>query len=200
MFTSRAEYRLLLRHDNADFRLREKGFRTGLVCEREYRKFLRRKELLETELKRIHSLRVSAEEANPLLESLKTTAITEKTPVLQLLKRPEVSYDFLRTLCPPPYEVDKELEKLIETEIKYKGYIKRQMEMVERMKRIEGRTIPPDFKFDRISGLSREVLRKLEEVRPSNVGEASRIPGVTPAAIALVMIALEKKRRERSRQ
>ncbi len=196
MFTSRAEYRLLLRHDNADFRLREKGFRTGLVSEKQYRRFIRRKDILETELKRIYSLRVSAKEANPLLDSLKTTAITEKTPVLQLLKRPEVSYDFLRTLCPPPYEVEKELEKLIETEIKYKGYIKRQIEMVERMKRIEGRTIPPDFKFDRISGLSREVLRKLEEVRPSNIGDASRIPGITPAAIALVMIALEKKRRE----
>jgi len=200
MFTSRAEYRLLLRHDNADFRLSEKGFRIGLLSEEQYRRFIRRKELLETELKRIDSLKVSAEEANPLLDSLGTTAVTEKTPVLQLLKRPGVSYDFIRRLFPPPYKIDKELEKLIETEIKYKGYIKRQMEMVERMKRVEGRTIPPDFKFDRISGLSREVLKKLEEVRPSNVGEASRIPGVTPAAIALVMIALEKNRRESSRQ
>ncbi|NOZ25318.1 MAG: tRNA uridine-5-carboxymethylaminomethyl(34) synthesis enzyme MnmG [Nitrospirae bacterium] len=200
MFTSRAEYRLLLRHDNADFRLSEKGFSIGLLDEERYGRFLRRKELLETELKRIGSLKVRAEEANPLLEALNTAAIAEKTPLLQLLKRPEVSYDFIRRLSPPPYEVDGELEKLIETEIKYKGYIKRQMEMVERMKRIEGRTIPPDFRFDRISGLSTEVLKKLEEVRPANVGEASRIPGVTPAAIALVMIALEKNRREKSRQ
>ncbi len=199
MFTSRAEYRLLLRHDNADLRLGEKGFRVGLLREDDYRRFLRRRDLLETELKRLESLKVSPEEANPILDSLGTAAVTEKTPLMRLLKRPEVTYDFVRRLHPPPYALDGELEKLVETEIKYKGYIKRQMEMVERMKRIEGRTIPPDFKFDRISGLSREVLNKLEEVRPANVGEASRIPGVTPAAIALVMIALEKDRREHSR-
>ncbi len=192
MFTSRAEYRLLLRHDNADFRLREKGFSVGLVSGEDYERFLARKQRFESELRRIEGLRVSVEEVNPLLEALNTSPVTENTPLAQLLKRPEVSYELVRILRPPSRDIDGELEKLVETEIKYKGYIRRQMETVERMKRLEGRAIPPGFRFDRIPGLSREVLGKLEEVRPANVGEASRIPGVTPAAIALVMIALEK--------
>ncbi len=196
MFTSRAEYRLLLRHDNADLRLREKGFRVGLVTEEDYEAFLDRKKTLESELRRLAVTRVGASEVNPLLEALNTSPVAESPSLEQLLKRPGVTYRLVRALAPPPSKVDGEMEKLIETEIKYRGYITRQMETVERLKRLEERSIPGDFRFDQISGLSREVLGKLQEIRPATVGEASRIPGVTPAAVALIMIALEKGKRK----
>ncbi len=193
MFTSRAEYRLLLRHDNTDLRLLAKGYRVGLVDEERYERFLEKKGVLDSELKRLSLQRVGPEEANRMLKSLNTTPIKEHTPLEQLLKRPEVKYTFIRAVSPPPFEVDDELEKVIETEIKYKGYIKRQIEMVERMNRVGNRPIPPDFSFDDIPGLSKEVIGKLTEIRPVNVGQASRIPGVTPAAIALILVALGKR-------
>ncbi len=198
MFTSRAEYRLLLRHDNADLRLRDKGHSVGLVPEAEYEEFLEKKETLEKELQRLEITRVSPKNVNAALEEAGATPIAEHTTLAQLLKRPEITYDFIKNVSPPPYLVNDEVEKLVETEIKYKGYIKRQMDMVEKMKRLEDSPIPKDFPFEKIPGLSREVISKLNEIKPDNLAQASRIPGVTPAAITALMIALKKQSYKKS--
>lgn len=197
MFTSRAEYRLLLRHDNAQFRLTEKGYRVGLVTEDVYEEFLRKKEALEKELNRLSVVKVSPEEANPVLRSIGSSEITEKTTLEQLLKRPEVTYAVVSEISPPDEPLPEELENLILTEVKYKGYIERQLRQVERMKRMEERLIPEDFNYDAVSGLSKEVLTKLKEIRPRSIGQAMRIPGVTPAAVSILLVALERQRRKK---
>ncbi len=195
MFTSRAEYRLLLRHDNAEFRLRDKGYQIGLVGEQEYERFLKKREALEKELRRLDETRLSPEEVNEILLEAGTNPISEKTPLSQLLRRPELDYEFIKKVSPSPYGLTEELEKLVNTEVKYSGYIKKQHEMVKRMKRLEEKKIPEDFNYDTVAGLSREVLSKLKEVKPTSIGQASRIPGVTPAAISLLLIALERQRK-----
>jgi tRNA uridine 5-carboxymethylaminomethyl modification enzyme len=193
MFTSRAEYRLLLRHDNADLRLREKGYRIGLVNEEEYRAFKKKEETLQRELQRLETVRVSPEEINPLLDASKAALVQEHSSLAQLLRRPEINYEIIKVLSPSPYAIDKELEKLVEIEVKYSGYIKRQIDLVEKMKRFENAKIPENFPYERIAGLSKEVISKLQEVRPITIAQASRIPGVTPAAITALMIALKKR-------
>lgn len=193
MFTSRAEYRLLLRHDNADMRLREKGYRIGLVNEKQYRAFRKKKETLQRELQRLETVRVSPEEINPLLDVTKTALVQEHCSLAQLLRRPEINYEIIKVLSPSPYAIDKELEKLVEIEVKYRGYIKRQIDLVEKMKRFENAKIPENFPYERIAGLSKEVISKLQEVRPITIAQATRIPGVTPAAITALMIALKKR-------
>jgi len=197
MFTSRAEYRLLLRDDNAEFRLREKGYKIGLVEEEEYEKFMKKKEIFQKEIKRLHTTNVSPQQVNEILKELNTSEISNNTSLSQLLKRPEIDYKFIRMVSPPPYSLNEELEKLIVTEIKYSGYIKRQKEMIERMKKLQKKRIPKDFDYEKIVGLSKEVLLKLKEIRPESIAQASRIPGITPAAISLLIIAIEREKRKK---
>ena len=194
MFTSRAEYRLLLRHDNADMRLRERGYKIGLVSEEQYRAFRKKKETLELELRRLEKETVAPEKVNPVLESSNTTTVKEHISLVQLLRRPEISYDVIKSISPSPYAVEGAMEKLVEIEVKYSGYIRRQIDLIEKMKRFENTRIPENFPYERIAGLSREVVSKLREVNPVTIAQASRIPGVTPAAITALMIALKKKK------
>jgi len=185
MFTSRAEYRLLLRHDNADLRLMDKGYEIGLLDKAVYHRFLEKKRLIDEELHRLKKTRIKLEG-------------TDKSESLeQLLKRPEITYKFIDEISPPDKPLTPEIKKQVEIQVKYDGYILRQMEMAERLKKVEGRRIPEDFDYITVNGLSKEILGKLQEVMPSNLGQASRIPGVTPAAISLLLVAIERLKRER---
>ncbi|MGA2192595.1 MAG: tRNA uridine-5-carboxymethylaminomethyl(34) synthesis enzyme MnmG [Nitrospirota bacterium] len=180
MFTSRAEYRLLLREDNADLRLTEKGHALGLVDEEAYSRLLRKQADTERELKRLEGSRVTVE--------------GEGVSLKELLKRPEYSYSAVEALCPPEEAVCDAAKEQVELLVKYEGYIKRQAGEVARVKKYDEKTIPDGFDF-LLPGLSREVREKLVKLSPRSVGQAGRIPGVTPAAVAIILVALEKRRR-----
>lgn len=197
MFTSRAEYRLLLRHDNADVRLMPKGKEIGLLREDVYREFIQRRQRVQREIERLDSFSVfPSEELNRRLQQRGTSAITEATRLSKLLRRPEVDYEFIRSISPT--DLPKDIAILVEIEVKYAGYIQKQLEMAERMRKLESRKIPPDFEYQGIPGLSNEVIEKLRQVKPENIGQASRIPGVTPAAVSILLIAVERHCRESS--
>jgi tRNA uridine 5-carboxymethylaminomethyl modification enzyme len=184
MFTSRAEYRLLLRHDNADLRLMDKGYEIGLLDKEVYQRFVEKRSLINEELQRLKKARIKIDE-------------NKSETLEQILKRPEITYKFVDENSPSEKSLSDEIKKQVEIQVKYDGYITRQIEMAERLKKIENRTIPKDFEYTSVNGLSKEILGKLQEVRPANLGQASRIPGVTPAAISLLMVAIEKLKKER---
>jgi tRNA uridine 5-carboxymethylaminomethyl modification enzyme len=184
IFTSRAEYRLLLRHDNADLRLMDKGYDIGLLDKEVYQKFEEKKRLIHEELERIKKTRLKLDENKS--ESLE-----------QLLKRPEITYKFIDESSPSDKALNPEIKRQVEIQVKYNGYIIRQMEMAEKLKKIEGKRIPENFDYVTVNGLSKEVLIKLQEVRPANLGQASRIPGITPTAISLLLVTIEKLKRQR---
>jgi len=188
MFTSRAEYRLLLRHDNADLRLMDKGHEIGLLGEEMYQKFLEKKRLIDEELQRLKKTRIKFDgtDRNESLE--------------QLLKRPELTYEYIEELSPSDKPLTTEMKKQVEIQVKYDGYIRRQMEMAERLKKVEEKRIPEDFNYSSVNGLSKEIQSKLQEIRPANLGQASRIPGVTPAAISLLLVTIERLKRERGQK
>jgi tRNA uridine 5-carboxymethylaminomethyl modification enzyme len=200
MFTSRAEYRLLLRHDNADMRLMDKGHETGLLSDDQYERFLNKRMNVENEKERLKITRPKPDEVNHLLRKVKATEISQPESLFQLLKRPELKYEVVEKSSPPENPLDNDERRAVEIEIKYEGYIKQQRDMVDRMRRLEDRGIPEDFDFSELDGLSKEVLSKLQEVKPVSVGHAFRIPGVTPAAVSLIVVSLEKQRRMRSKR
>lgn len=195
MFTSRAEYRLLLRHDNADMRLMEKGHEIGLIGEYAYERFRAKKAKIEEELKRLRKTRIKPGMVNDALNTLGTSAISEDVTLERLLKRPEVTYETIREHSPSGIELGDEVEKQVEILVKYEGYIARQMENAGKLVRLEEKRIPEVIDYRTIPGISKEILSKLEEVRPVNFGQAGRIQGMTPAALTLIMVAAEKMRR-----
>jgi tRNA uridine 5-carboxymethylaminomethyl modification enzyme len=201
MFTSRAEYRLLLRHDNADLRLMDKGHEVGLLNKDVYERFKEKKRLLSDEIERLKKERIKpSEELNNELSSLGTSTISEDISLDKLLKRPEVRYDFIKRFAPSSPALTAEVAELAEINIKYDGYIQRQIETAEKMKKLEEKKIPSDFDYKPVPGLSREVVEKLMEVRPETIGQAGRIPGITPAAVSLILIAVEKYWKSKSYQ
>jgi tRNA uridine 5-carboxymethylaminomethyl modification enzyme len=199
MFTSRAEYRLLLRHGNADLRLTDTGRRVGLISDEVYAKFQLKQEAIESELVRLEELRPKLTEAvRGRLAKVQIEEITGPCTAAQLLRRQGMSYKTLLEALEVYQLQDIETYEEVELQIKYSGYIKRQLQQIGRFKKLESKSIPVAFDYDGIHGFSREVREKLKHVHPESIGQASRISGVTPAAISLLLVALEKYKGESS--
>ncbi len=193
MFTSRAEYRLVLREDNADLRLRELGHKIGLVRPEVYERFLHKRQFLEKGLERLDRLTVFPNDAtNRLLLRLGTGSLKQTVSGKQLLRRPEFSRECLEQLDPEFAGLPEAVKEELEIQVKYEGYIERELKEIERFQKREQERIKDDFDYDRIPGLSHEVREKLKKVRPASLGQAGRIPGLTPAAISLLQIYLKK--------
>jgi tRNA uridine 5-carboxymethylaminomethyl modification enzyme len=201
MFTSRAEYRLLLRHGNADLRLTDTGRQVGLICDEVYEKFKLKQKVIESELVRLEELRPKLTEAvRRRLAKVQIEEISGPYTVAQLLRRQGTSYKtLLEALEVSPLQ-DIETTDEVELQVKYAGYIKRQLQQIGRFKKLETKPIPVAFNYDRTLGFSREVCEKLKKVRPASIGQASRISGVTPAAISLLLVALERHKGKSSRE
>ncbi|ALS25793.1 tRNA uridine 5-carboxymethylaminomethyl modification protein [Paenibacillus sp. 32O-W] len=191
LLTSRAEYRLLLRHDNADLRLTEIGYEIGLISEERYNKFLRKKQLVEEEIERLRTTKVRPEEAAAMLESLSSAPLSNSVDALSLLRRPEVTYAHLETIVPSPLPLSEEMKEQVEIQIKYAGYIEKQLQQVERLAKMENKRIPADIDYMDVHGLASEAKQKLSNIRPLSIGQASRISGVTPADISILLVYLE---------
>jgi tRNA uridine 5-carboxymethylaminomethyl modification enzyme len=193
MFTSRAEYRLLLRQDNADLRLTEKGRELGLVDEVRWKAFCQKREAIEREYQRLKTSWVQPGSTQAQQVGEKTASpLTREYSLLELLKRPELGYQDVAVLD-PGFGVSADVAEQVEIKVKYAGYIDRQQEEVDKLRRQENTVIPNDFDFNGVKGLSNEVKQKLSDARPETLARASRIPGVTPAAISLLLIYLKKK-------
>ena len=196
IMTSRAEYRLLLRQDNADLRLTERAHAIGLVDDNRYNKFLQRKAETEREKKRLEETEVSAEQANACLEKQGSSPVKGRVSLAELLKRPEITYEMLAELdTARPSGLSFHSVAQVEIQIKYKGYIAKQIQQVEKFKRLESKKLPEDFNYNEIEGLRLEARQKLSDKRPVSIGQASRISGVSPADINVLLVWLEKNRR-----
>jgi len=194
MFTSRAEYRLFLREDNADLRLMEKGYELGLVEERLYRNLLQKKTAIHETLGRLSSLRLSpTQKNNDILRQWGSAPLKKEISYGELLRRPEIHFEHIVSLDPHLGDLGPEVQEQVEIEIKYEGYIRRQLEQIERFRRLEEIPFPKDFDFASLVGLSTEVREKLVRIRPVSLGQASRISGVTPAALSILMVNLKKQ-------
>jgi tRNA uridine 5-carboxymethylaminomethyl modification enzyme len=194
MFTSRAEYRLHLREDNADLRLREMGYRIGLVKEEDYRIFSEKKAAIEKTLFRISHKRINpTKENNEILHRWGSAPLKKEVSLQEILKRPETHFGHLFAFDRDLENLPKEAWEQVEIQVKYDGYIKRQMEQIERFKKLEEVRFPEDFDFSSVIGLSKEVMEKLTKIRPFSLGQTSRISGITPAAISILMVNLKKQ-------
>jgi len=194
MFTSRAEYRLLLREDNADLRLRERGHALGLVPEVEYGRFIVKREQIEAELERVRHTKILPSEADPhFLDEFDLVGLQNALTFEQLLRRTDFSYGDLARIDAVTLGVPANIADQVEIQVKYKGYIDRQMEQVDRSRKLEGTRIAEGLDYAGMSGLTAEVREKLMRFRPDTLGQASRIQGVTPAAISVLSIALKAR-------
>lgn len=194
MMTSRSEYRLLQRQDNADIRLSEIGYNIGLVSEEAYKKVLKKIELIEKEVERLENTHIGArEEVQSLLKANDSTILNNGVTLAELIRRPELDYIKLSTIDPDRPEVDIDTAEQININIKYMGYIKRQTQQVKLFKKLENKKIPVDINYDEVNSLRIEAAQKLKEVRPISIGQASRISGVSPADITMLMVHLERR-------
>lgn len=195
MMTSRSEYRLVLRQDNADERLTPLGYEIGLISEERYNKFLKKQEQKKAEIKRLKStVIVPTEEVNNILVSRETSEITTGVRLIDLLKRPQLGYEELKTVDTDRPDLDPNIFEQVEIEIKYEGYIQKQLKQVEQMRKLETKLLPKDFDYREIKGLRLEAQEKLNKIKPLNIGQASRISGVSPADISVLLIWLAQNK------
>ena len=199
MMTSRAEYRLLLRQDNADLRLTEIGYKVGLISEERYKKFLNKKQQIEDEIERLKTTNIKPnEENNKFLREHGTTEIAAGTKLSELLKRTELTYENLKEIDKERPELDRQVYEEAEIMIKYEGYINMQKKQVEGFKKLEKKFLPEEIDYSQIKGIRLEARQKLNKYRPYSIGQASRISGVSPADISVLLIYLEQYRKEKS--
>ena len=197
MMTSRAEYRLLLRQDNADLRLTEVGYRVGLISQQRYQSFLKKKENIKKEIERLKTVNIKpTEEVNKYLEDNGSTPIKHGVKLIELLKRSELSYKILEKLDIDRPKLTRQEAEQVEIQVKYEGYIKLQLAQVEKFKKLETKMLPEDMDYKNLEGISLEARQKLDKFRPISVGQASRISGISPADIAVILIHLEQRKRK----
>lgn len=193
LLTSRAEYRLLLRHDNADMRLTEIGYKLGMISEERHEKFLLKKQQIEEEIERLRKVTIKPSEAvQEIIRESGGTELREPMKAADLLKRPEMKYEQIITVVPPEEEKSEEVAEQVEIFIKYEGYIEKSMQQVERMKKMENKRIPENIDYNAISGIAKEAKANLSAVRPLSIAQASRISGVNPADISILLVYIEQ--------
>jgi len=196
MMTSRAEYRLTLRQDNADLRLTKKGYELGLVTEERFNLTLEKEKLINEELSRLMKIVLTPTDfINEKLSQLNSVSLKTATSIYDLIRRPEITYDATNVFDSDRPHLNKEIRLQVETHIKYEGYIKKQMQQIEQFKKLENKIIPQDIEYKKVNGLSNEAVQKLTKIHPDSIGQASRISGVTPADINVLLIHLEQRRR-----
>lgn len=197
MFTSRAEYRLLLRHDNADLRLMDLGHRIGLIPDHVHQKFQEKRSAIEREVQRLKDTRPKlTPDVRRLLEEFEIWPVAPTQSLAEILRRQDLTYEKISSVFGGSEIEDADVMDAVQLEVKYEGYIKRQQQQIQRSQKFEHRLIPGSFDYDEVSGFSTEVREKLKRVKPESVGQASRISGVTPAAISLLLVAIERHRRQ----
>lgn len=193
LLTSRAEYRLLLRHDNADLRLTETGHKIGMIKEERYQRFLAKKAAVEAEKSRLQSIIIKPhEQTQEIIRQSGGTELKDGIRASDLLKRPEMNYSHIHLLAPSETELDGDVTEQVEIQIKYEGYIEKSLQQVDRLKKMENKKIPENIDYDAISGLANEARQKLKEVHPLSVAQASRISGVNPADVSILLVYLEQ--------
>ena len=193
MMTSRAEYRLLLRQDNADLRLTKTGYEVGLIDEERYQNLLRKEQMIDAEIERVERTNIgTSEKVQKVLESFGSTPLNSGTTLAELIRRPELSYEKLADIDEKRPELPCDVEEQVNINIKYDGYIKRQMRQVEQFKKLENKKIPDDINYDDIQSLRIEAKQKLNAIRPTSIGQASRISGVSPADVSVLLVYLKQ--------
>ena len=193
MMTSRAEYRLLLRQDNADLRLTKTGYEVGLIDEERYQNLLRKEQMIDAEIERVERTNIgTSEKVQKVLESFGSTPLNSGTTLAELIRRPELSYEKLADIDEKRPELPCDVEEQVNINIKYDGYIKRQMRQVEQFKKLENKKIPDDINYDDIQSLRIEAKQKLNAIRPASIGQASRISGVSPADVSVLLVYLKQ--------
>jgi tRNA uridine 5-carboxymethylaminomethyl modification enzyme len=196
VMTSRAEYRLLLRQDNADLRLTEKGRQVGLVSDERYARFVKRRDSIKNTIELLSEIRIHPnKETLAKMQEFELGSIHNTVTAADLLKRKEISYDDLKHIVELP-EISEDVKKQVEITLVYEGYIKKQLEQVERMEKLEEKLLPEDINYDEVSSLRDEAREKLNAIRPISIGQASRISGVSPADISVLLVYLEQYRRQ----
>ncbi|MCA1054887.1 tRNA uridine-5-carboxymethylaminomethyl(34) synthesis enzyme MnmG [Rossellomorea aquimaris] len=193
LLTSRAEYRLLLRHDNADLRLTDIGKRIGLISEERFERFTAKKEAIEAEKERLGSIRIKpVEETQAVIREAGGSELKDGILAIDLLKRPEMNYSHIKRLVPSETELTADVEEQVEIQVKYEGYIEKSLQQVDKLKKMENKKIPENIDYEAISGLASEARQKLIEVRPLSLAQASRISGVNPADISILLVYIEQ--------
>ena len=201
MMTSRAEYRLLLRQDNADLRLSKKGYRVGLISQERYDWILEKERLIEEEIARVEKVNIGAnKKVQALLEEYESTPLNTGTSLAELIRRPELNYEVLAPIDEERPELPDEVAEQVNINIKYDGYIKRQIKQVENFKKLEVKKIPENFDYDDVNSLRIEARQKLKQYQPVNIGQASRISGVSPADISVLLVYMEQMRQKNSKK
>ncbi|MCA1042204.1 tRNA uridine-5-carboxymethylaminomethyl(34) synthesis enzyme MnmG [Bacillus infantis] len=195
LLTSRAEYRLLLRHDNADLRLTDVGHKIGLISEERYGRFTEKKQAIETEKERLRSIIIKpSAEVQEMIKNQGGSELKDGIRASDLLKRPEMSYEHIKLAAPADADLDFDVTEQVEIQLKYEGYIEKSLQQVERLKKMENKKVPENIDYDAINGLASEARQKLKEVRPLSIAQASRISGVNPADISILLVYLEQGR------